>query len=117
MDRRQPPGLPHAAGDADGRGSDGKRFIVQTPMHFHDRLRQLVGSLPGFEDFATDPRFADRDAAKANEGDYTATLQKAFASRTREEWLADLRREGIPSGPVHGIDEAMHHPQITHRGA
>ena len=44
-------------------------------------------------------------------------LQRAFAARTRDEWLADLKREGIPSGPVHGIDEAMAHPQVEHRGA
>ena len=98
-------------------GSDGGRFIVQTPMHFHDRLRELVGTQPGFESFATDPRFANRDAAKEHADDYTATLQKAFASRTRDEWLADLKRVGIPSGPVHGIDEAMAHPQLDHRNA
>jgi crotonobetainyl-CoA:carnitine CoA-transferase CaiB-like acyl-CoA transferase len=98
-------------------GSDGKRFIVQTPMHFHDRLRDLVAAQPGFESFATDPRYANRDAAKEHADEYTATLQKAFAGRTRDEWLADLKRVGIPSGPVHGIDEAMAHPQIEHRGA
>jgi crotonobetainyl-CoA:carnitine CoA-transferase CaiB-like acyl-CoA transferase len=41
-------------------GGDGGRFIVQTPIHFHSRLLQLAGSVPGCEALATEGRFATR---------------------------------------------------------
>ena len=96
---------------------DGQPLLVQTPMHFHGRLLTLVARLPGFEGVATDPRFASgRDAAEHVE-EYHAVMRDAFACRPRHDWLAALQAEGIPAAPVLSIDEALAHPQLTHRQA
>jgi formyl-CoA transferase len=98
-------------------GSDGARFLVQAPMHFHRRLLELVAVVPGCEVALTDPRFEDRNAARANAAAYLELMQRAFASAPRAEWLRQLARAGIPSAPVHSVDEALEHAQLAYRGA
>jgi CoA:oxalate CoA-transferase len=98
-------------------GSDGLRLLVQTTLHFQERLMTLVAAVPGFETFVLDERFATRDGRKLHREEYTAGMRKAFRTRTRDEWLELLRAEGVPAAPVHTIDEAIAHPQMEHRGA
>jgi crotonobetainyl-CoA:carnitine CoA-transferase CaiB-like acyl-CoA transferase len=76
-------------------GSDGGRFVVQTTLHFRDRLAALLGLV--FE-----PTEAYADAAR-----------RRLADRPRDDWLATLAREGIPAAPIQTIDEALEHPQVT----
>jgi crotonobetainyl-CoA:carnitine CoA-transferase CaiB-like acyl-CoA transferase len=98
-------------------GSDGERFLVQAPMHFHSRLLLLVGDVPGCEAALTDPRFTDRYRARAHAAEYTQLLRTAFASAPRADWLQRLAAAGVPAAPVHGVDEALAHPQLEFRGA
>jgi crotonobetainyl-CoA:carnitine CoA-transferase CaiB-like acyl-CoA transferase len=98
-------------------GSDGGVLLVQTPLHFQTRLLALVGTVDGFEAFATDPRFATKEGIQQHAEEYTSTLRKAVATRPRADWLALLQAAGIPAAPVNTLDEAMHHPQLTHRQA
>jgi formyl-CoA transferase len=98
-------------------GSDGGVLLVQTPLHFQTRLLALVGTVDGFEAFATDARFASKEGIQEHAEEYTSTLRKAVATRPRAEWLALLQEAGIPAAPVNTLDEAMHHPQLTHRQA
>jgi formyl-CoA transferase len=98
-------------------GSDGMPMLVQTPMHFQTRLLELVGSVAGFETFAADPRFDSRDGIRQHAEEYTDTLRRAFATRSRDEWLALLGAAGIPAAPINSLDQALHHPQLAHREA
>jgi crotonobetainyl-CoA:carnitine CoA-transferase CaiB-like acyl-CoA transferase len=98
-------------------GSDGGRFLVQAPIHFHHRLMLLMAQVPGCEAALTDTRFADRDGARAHAVEYTQLLRTAFKSATRAEWLQRLAAAGIPAAPVHLVDEALAHPQLEFRGA
>jgi formyl-CoA transferase len=98
-------------------GSDGGVLLVQTPLHFQTRLLQLIGTVAGFEAFATDARFASKEGIQAHAEEYTSTLRRAVATRPRAEWLALLQAAGIPAAPVNTLDEAMHHPQLSHRQA
>jgi crotonobetainyl-CoA:carnitine CoA-transferase CaiB-like acyl-CoA transferase len=98
-------------------GSDGGVLLLQTPLHFQTRLLALVGTVDGFEAFATDPRFATKEGIVEHADEYTSTLRQAVATRPRAEWLALLQAAGIPAAPVNTLDEAMHHPQLSHRQA
>jgi crotonobetainyl-CoA:carnitine CoA-transferase CaiB-like acyl-CoA transferase len=45
-----------------------------------------------------------------------AEIEKTFATRTSEEWLVPLEREGLPHGKINNYAEAFAHPQALHRG-
>jgi len=98
-------------------GSDGGRFVVQTTLHFRDRLLVLLDEEPATAGLARDPRFATWEARVANAEAFVAAARRAFAGRTRAEWLARLAAAGLPAGPVQTIDEALAHPQLLHTGA
>ncbi len=98
-------------------GSDGGRFVVQTTLHFRDRLLELLDAEPATAGLARDPRFATWEARVANADAFVAAARRAFAARPRAEWLARLAAAGLPAGPVQKIDEALVHPQLQHTGA
>jgi crotonobetainyl-CoA:carnitine CoA-transferase CaiB-like acyl-CoA transferase len=100
-----------------GEGSDGGRFIVQTTLHFRDRLLEILDAEPATAGLAKDPRFATWEARVAHAADFVAAARRAFASRPRAQWLARLAAAGLPAGPVQTIDEALVHPQLVHAGA
>jgi crotonobetainyl-CoA:carnitine CoA-transferase CaiB-like acyl-CoA transferase len=99
------------------QGSDGARFIVQTTLHFRDRLLELLDAEPATAGLASDPRFASWDARVANAEDFVAAARRAFAGRPRAEWLLRLAAAGIPAGAVQTIEEALVHPQLLHTRA
>ncbi len=98
-------------------GSDGARFIVQTTLHFRDRLLEVLDAEPATAGLASDPRFATWEARVANAEDFVAAARRAFAGRTRAEWLVRLAAAGLPAGAVQTIDEALVHPQLLHTRA
>jgi len=97
--------------------ADGGRLLVQPIMHFHARFAALVAAVPGFEAFAEDPRFGDRDARRAHRADYEDAVRAAFRTRPAADWLADLHASGVPAAAVHASDDVLSHPQLVHRGA
>jgi crotonobetainyl-CoA:carnitine CoA-transferase CaiB-like acyl-CoA transferase len=99
--------------EADG----GERLLVQPIMHFHARFASLVSTVPGFEGFAADARFADRAGRAEHRDEYEAAVRAAFRTRPRADWLDDLHRSGVPAAPVHGSDDVLGHPQLEHRHA
>lgn len=100
-----------------GTGSDGGAFVVQTPMHFQDRLVKVVAAAPGCEHVGSDPRFSTSESRRQHPEAYQAAMTGAFRRRRRDEWLDDFRRAGVPAGPVQSVDEALVDHQIVHRGA
>jgi len=98
-------------------GSDGHSFIVQTTLHFRDRLLEILDAEPATAGIARDPRFAAWEARVANAEAFVAAARRAFAARPRAEWLARLAAAGLPAGPVQTIEEALAHPQLAHAGA
>ena len=39
-----------------------------------------------------------------------------LAGKTTKEWVALLNEKDVPSGEILGLDEALHQPQVVHRG-
>jgi crotonobetainyl-CoA:carnitine CoA-transferase CaiB-like acyl-CoA transferase len=64
----------------------------------------------------SDPRFAERDTRKKNRRELTPLLEEKLAAKTTKEWVAILNAVDVPSGEILGLDEALHQPQVVHRG-
>jgi formyl-CoA transferase len=68
---------------------------------------QRFCALAGLEDIAADPRFATNRERVAHREELVPPLQAAFAERTVDDWLGAMAAEGIPSGPVRSIPQAL----------
>jgi CoA:oxalate CoA-transferase len=98
-------------------GADGESILVQTSLHFQARLATLLAEVPGCEALVADDRFATRAARQEHLEPYLALVRRAFRTRSSGEWLAALQTIGIPASRIQRIDDALTHPQLTHRDA
>jgi crotonobetainyl-CoA:carnitine CoA-transferase CaiB-like acyl-CoA transferase len=72
--------------------------------------------IAGRSEWAGDWRFATNAARVANRGELCAMIAALMPSRTTREWLDDLDRAGIPSGPINTLDQVFADPQVVARG-
>lgn len=84
---------------------------------FTDRFWPPLCDVVGVPAFANDPRFRSGADRVRHRDEIDAVLRPLFRTRTREEWLGDLRWAGVPVEPVSGVLEALVDPAILHRGA
>jgi formyl-CoA transferase len=70
----------------------------------------------GRPDLKDDPRFTTNGARVANRPALVEALNEAFATRDADEWLADLRKAGLPCGPINTMSDVFEHPQAQVRG-
>jgi crotonobetainyl-CoA:carnitine CoA-transferase CaiB-like acyl-CoA transferase len=68
-------------------------------------------------DLLEDPRFKANANRVEHYEELRVILEEAFQARGREEWLALLLAEDVPSGPINTIEEALNHPAAQHLGA
>jgi len=76
-----------------------------------ERLCRAIGR----PDLAADERFTHGLGRLRNKPDLFAELEAIFATDTTEVWVARLRAEGVPSGPVRTIAQAHASPQARAR--
>ncbi len=69
----------------------------------------------GLERLGTDPRFATNPARVEHRAQLRPLLAGVFHTRSREQWIADLGRAGVPCGAVREIAEVLADPQIAAR--
>lgn len=74
-----------------------------------------LASLIGRPELADDPRFAEREARKANRAALTVLIEEALASRPAAEWEQLLNAAGVPAGRVLTIPQILAEPQVTQR--
>jgi crotonobetainyl-CoA:carnitine CoA-transferase CaiB-like acyl-CoA transferase len=79
-----------------------------------DQWRRLC-DVAGLQALAADPRFATNPARVAHRVELQPLLARAFRARSRDEWIADLGRAGVPCGAVREIAEVLADPQIAAR--
>ncbi|WP_371432529.1 CaiB/BaiF CoA transferase family protein [Novosphingobium sp.] len=94
------------------RCADGQINIAANKQEQFERLCDLVG----LSALKTDPRFAEREARKANRAALNALLDEALGARAAAEWEDLLNANGIPAGRILSIPEILAHPQIAARG-
>jgi crotonobetainyl-CoA:carnitine CoA-transferase CaiB-like acyl-CoA transferase len=90
--------------------SDNKAIVVGGVERSWPRLCDVLQlDLSGDDRFATEyDRFRHRDAL-------TTVLGRRFATHTRDHWMTELRRAGVPCGPVNTIDTVLTDPQYLAR--
>jgi crotonobetainyl-CoA:carnitine CoA-transferase CaiB-like acyl-CoA transferase len=91
---------------------DGWLVVACPKEKFWTRLALAIG-LP---ELAADTRFATFADRQANSAELLHLLEEAFAGRTVNEWLIELRACGVPCGPVNSVAEALIDPHTEARG-
>jgi len=81
----------------------------------NDRLWQQFCDLIDRPDLKTNEKFATNPKRVQNHAELHPTLEKIFASKTADEWLAILEKGGIPCGPIYSVSEVLEHPQVRAR--
>ena len=92
--------------------ADGVMNIAANKQEQFEALCEIIDN----PSLARDPRFADRKDRLANRSALTAELEVAFATAPTNEWVEKLTTNGVPTGPVWSVPEALAHPQLAHRG-
>ena len=67
------------------------------------------------DDLAADERFVTNSQRLRHRHALITILQEHFLQRDTTEWLAILRKAGVPCGPIHKVSQVFHDPQIKAR--
>ena len=81
---------------------------MSSPPKFWEGLCNAVSR----RDLLSDPRFAKRSDRQKNYDALRTELAPAFRSRSRDEWLKELRLNEVPCAPVNSIGEALSDKQF-----
>ncbi len=79
------------------------------------QFRRLCAVL-GLGALAGDPNFATNAARVRNRSILVPLIAAQTGRRERSVWLAALRENGVPAGPVNTLDQVFADPQVAHRG-
>jgi crotonobetainyl-CoA:carnitine CoA-transferase CaiB-like acyl-CoA transferase len=77
---------------------------------------EAVTEVLGVPELKADPRFAKREARKANRRALTELLEQALGRASTAHWVEALNARGVPSGAILDLEAALTQPQIRHRG-
>ena len=76
---------------------------------------ESVCDVLGLEELKTDERFQERDIRRQNRKALTPLLEVKLAERGTMEWVELLNSNGVPSGAILSLEEALNQPQVKHR--
>jgi len=96
--------VPHQA----FKTNDGFIAVGVNTQQEWERLCEALG-MPGL---AQDLRFIDNASRVINRESLVALLEREFAGRTTQEWLALLERRGVPCGPFLTFNDLWNSPQV-----
>jgi crotonobetainyl-CoA:carnitine CoA-transferase CaiB-like acyl-CoA transferase len=91
--------------------SDGHHVIVGA---FTRGFWQSLAKAVGKPEWITDPRFATNAARLANRKELIAQLDDIFKQKTREEWMAILKKADVPNSPLLALHESVRSDQVKH---
>ncbi len=94
------------------RTGDGLLNIAANKQEQFEALCREVGR----PDLIADPRFAERELRLEHRSELKALLEDAMAGGSAEHWWTRLNAQGVPSGPVYTVPQALAQPQIADRG-
>ncbi|MFP4368376.1 MAG: CaiB/BaiF CoA transferase family protein [Candidatus Kapaibacterium sp.] len=69
----------------------------------------------GMPELKEDPRFEERDTRKKNRFELTPIIEEKLTRQNTDHWVAQLNKNGVPSGAILTLDEALSAPQVEHR--
>jgi formyl-CoA transferase len=82
---------------------------------FTEKFWQGLCLAIGMPELIPDPRFIDNDARREHRAELVPILAKRFLERTTDEWMLELERQSVPSGPILTLDRVFCSPQIAAR--
>lgn len=77
-----------------------------------DRYWPAVCEELGIEELRDDPRFSEVRSRGQHAGELIPIMDRAFATKTRDEWIAALQARDIICGPVQKYDDIPGDPQV-----
>ncbi|MES3516212.1 MAG: CaiB/BaiF CoA-transferase family protein [Natronomonas sp.] len=93
--------------------ADGHVTVACGNQKLFEELTEAVGK----PELAEDSRFSTNAARVEHMDELEAELSDALEERSTDEWVELLAEEkGIPAGPVHSVEEALHNEQTEARG-
>jgi len=107
MGNRHPTIVPYETFQA----SDGD-FVVAVGND--EQWRRFCDSI-GLTSLAADDRFATNRARVVNYAELRPLLAERLVTRSRKEWVGDLKAAGVPCGSVRDVAEALEDPQLSAR--
>lgn len=81
-----------------------------------DEQWELLANHLGLAALCRDPRYATREARKANRLDLKSELEAVLVTRCAKEWEYALNQIGVPAGAVLSVPEVLETSQIADRG-
>ena len=91
---------------------DGYVVVAARDEKFWRALCDMIGR----PDLKEDPRTRDNGARVANRDFVVTTLEASFATRRRDELLAELEAHDVPAAPVNDVGEVAADAQVAARG-
>ena len=107
MGNRHPTIVPYETFQA----SDGD-FVVAVGND--EQWRRFCDSI-GLMSLAADDRFATNRTRVVNHAELRPLLAARLVTRSRKEWVGDLKAAGVPCGSVRDVAEALEDPQLNAR--
>src|SRR2546429_1511524 len=92
--------------------ADGYINVAASGEGMWKRLCNVIGR----EDLIALDEFRDNEQRATHRERLNAILNESFATRTSEEWVAELNRSGVPCGPIYRVDQVFADPQVQHLG-
>lgn len=82
----------------------------------NDELWREVCEAMGKPELLEDPRFTGISQRAKNQKALAAILQPVISTRTAREWLDELERRGVPSGPLNSFADVLADPELASTG-
>jgi CoA:oxalate CoA-transferase len=76
---------------------------------------ESVCDVLGLPELKTDERFRKRDIRKQNRKQLTPLLERKLDARGTMDWVDLLNKNGVPSGAILSLEDALNQPQVKHR--
>ena len=92
-----------------------KEGVMSLGVNEESHFRSLAKAL-NREDWMSDPRFAEREARKANASELSQEIKAELAKNTAKEWETVLQSAGVPAARLRSLPEALDSSQIKTRG-
>ncbi len=93
--------------------ADGYMNVAAAGTQMWQRVCEAVERPDLFEH----PDFRKAEDRAKNRAALNAELNKAFAGKPSEHWVAVLNKAGVPCGPIYGMDKVFADAQAQHVGA
>lgn len=82
----------------------------------NDGLFRRLAKRLGREEWAEDLRFATNDGRVRHRSELIAAMESIFAGHSTASWSGWLDEAGVPSAPIHSVDEVVAHAQTQALG-